>query len=505
MSIVDFNYLKVTTMTVIVKLKGKTLIENIFPLLDITRIELPTQIRSSKKFKLPYCGVPGAILSAKYRNITRGIIKSSSDKSFLNCITIDICTSKKNINCKLSGEMIQMTGPNSEGLARETAEHLIDHLINLQTELDYIGNIDQEDKMFSIEWLKENTIGKIHVIDSETQEIIEIDETDVLKDMGADIGMDTDTEISFTDLETIQDYYGKTYRILTSDGKIKEREEKETFDSWHEGDEFKVIEGKTYLYDADGNQYNIISPIGEIVPAIIKETFFINTTIVNKNTVYNFTGVDGKPIQIIRRKPIEAMIVNSITIPDTYPDKYPDGIDERVVNFYLKYAPDFVYHHVYCQFLESIVDITEIISPDLGIDSLNMAMINYSYSLGMSINRWELVNRIRGRNGFTARFDNSADHCVTISLPYENNNNSYEEQTTKTSRKKKEKCHTFMVYKSGIVTQSGPDIEAMREAYYLFMETIKDIKPFIMKKNTPFKLKYKPIPYKSKDMLIKCK
>ena len=49
------------------------------------------------------------------------------------------------------------------------------------------------------------------------------------------------------------------------------------------------------------------------------------------------------------------------------------------------------------------------------------------------------------------------------------------------SLRKKDKvpCHTFIVYKSGIVTQSGPGEELMEEVYYKFMGIIKDILPQI--------------------------
>ena len=195
MSIVDFDCLKVTTMTVIVKLKGNVIIENIFPLLNITRLDLPPTSRQTKKFKIPYCGIPGAILSAKFRNITRGIVKSNSKRSFLNSITIDICTSKKNINAKLSGEIIHMCGPDSEELAIETANHIIDHLLKLQEELNYIHQTDDtfndesdnrsdespntnERLDRTLNWIKENTIGKDYIVDAETQEIIELSEGD---------------------------------------------------------------------------------------------------------------------------------------------------------------------------------------------------------------------------------------------------------------------------------------------------------------------------------------
>ena len=101
MSIIDFDCLKVTTMTVIVRMEGNVIIEKVFPLLNITRLDLPAPLRAIKKFKIPYCKVPGAILSAKYQNVTRGIVKSKDKKSFLNSITIDLCTSEKNINYQI--------------------------------------------------------------------------------------------------------------------------------------------------------------------------------------------------------------------------------------------------------------------------------------------------------------------------------------------------------------------------------------------------------------------
>ena len=91
---------------------------------------------------------------------------------------------------------------------------------------------------------------------------------------------------------------------------------------------------------------------------------------------------------------------------------------------------------------------------------------------------------MKGKNGFHSRYNNAADHCVTISLPYDS--------PKRKGKKNKPKCHTFMVYKSGIVTQSGPSIDTMRDAYYLFMETIMEIRDHIIRNDKFFKLKYKP-------------
>ncbi len=456
MSIVDFDCLKVTTMTVIVKMIGRVNIEQVFPLLDITRLNLPPTSRPTKKFKIPYCGIPGAILSAKFQNITRGIVKSKSKRSFLNSITIDICTSKKNINAKLSGEIIQMCGPDSEELARETAQHIIDHLLNLQKELDHI-NQDTGKKNTSIEWLIENSVGQDYIIDEETQEIINLKPGETINNDNIVIG---------------------------TDGNPRLKEKEINFEQWHEGD---IVTENNIVCNKNLEPYIILTKNGP-QRALLNTNFFILVeTDATGNRMYLFLGADNNPIKIITKSMIRAFRVKSIIIPKEYPSSYPEGIDSRIVNFYIKYAPDFAYHHVYTQFLNSVRNIERVASNDLAIDNVNMAMVNYSYSLGMSVDRWELANHINDRNGFKARYCNSTDHSVTISLPYELTDEDGGRRKNKPTR------HTFTVHKSGIVTQSGPNIDLMRSAYYRFMTTIMQIRNFIIQENKPFNLKYRTV------------
>jgi len=50
-----------------------------------------------------------------------------------------------------------------------------------------------------------------------------------------------------------------------------------------------------------------------------------------------------------------------------------------------------------------------------------------------------------------------------------------------------------MIYRSGIVTQSGPSPELMRDSYYDFMRFINEIRDKIaIKDGKPVSLKYKP-------------
>ena len=136
-----------------------------------------------------------------------------------------------------------------------------------------------------------------------------------------------------------------------------------------------------------------------------------------------------------------------------------------------------------------IKSIDYIINEDLVVETINKAMVNYNYDLGFSIDRFELANRINGRNGFYARYKNNIEHTVTVELPY--NDDIKEKMGMR--KKSKKACHTWLIYRSGCVTQTGPNEELMEEAYNLFNKTINEIKDYIIKPRTKkFKIKYVP-------------
>jgi hypothetical protein len=99
-------------------------------------------------------------------------------------------------------------------------------------------------------------------------------------------------------------------------------------------------------------------------------------------------------------------------------------------------------------------------------------MVNFNYSLGSGINRFQLKQYVNGTEGFYAHFDNSTEHYVTIELPYE----SIKEK----KRQNKIPCHSFLVYKSGLVTQSGPDEGLMKQALTKFIHLFEKIKPYVI-------------------------
>jgi hypothetical protein len=152
----------------------------------------------------------------------------------------------------------------------------------------------------------------------------------------------------------------------------------------------------------------------------------------------------------------------------------PETIDQHIANFLLSMTDDFIYHSDMCRKIDYILTINAIIDIPLELKRVDEAMVNYNYSLGFEVDRSLLNQFIHGLNGFISRYNNALATSVTIELPYEPPPGSAIKR-----RKNKIPHSTFLCYKSGSITQSGPGGEIMRDAYYLFMNTIMKLKPFI--------------------------
>jgi hypothetical protein len=95
-------------------------------------------------------------------------------------------------------------------------------------------------------------------------------------------------------------------------------------------------------------------------------------------------------------------------------------------------------------------------------------MINYNYRLGYMIDRLALKHVFDQQEGWTARYDPRLDPNVSIQIPYE-----VPENQRKMRKKGRVHCHTFMVNKSGVITQSGPTETLIEDAYLKFMHIIE--------------------------------
>ena len=149
----------------------------------------------------------------------------------------------------------------------------------------------------------------------------------------------------------------------------------------------------------------------------------------------------------------------------------PNDLDTDLFQFLKQQCEEISNYSNFIDILTWINTIDKICDDDLHIVDMNKEMINYNYGLGFTIDRVKLRDLFSLRDGFFARYDNTAEHIVTVEVPYENER----------KKKKKDKIPkiTFLIYTSGLVTQSGASEDIMEEVYYKFMNIISDIKPYI--------------------------
>lgn len=166
-------------------------------------------------------------------------------------------------------------------------------------------------------------------------------------------------------------------------------------------------------------------------------------------------------------------------IEKTVPDYFikPVALNTPLMNFLWSLTNDQLYYQDYTAILDNLIYLKPVYNEDLGLKSVNEVMVNYNYNLGFKVNRDQLHQLIDNRNGFYSHYDNALNNSVTVELPYDDSVLVYKAK----KKKKKIAHHTFLIYSSGAVTQSGPCLgHIMKEAYELFIQTIDEIKPLIM-------------------------
>jgi hypothetical protein len=196
------------------------------------------------------------------------------------------------------------------------------------------------------------------------------------------------------------------------------------------------------------------------------------------NIVNNLSTWTG---QEIKKHTIETIVNKDGTIYihkdiDDYKIQPYDNLNlNNDLSHYIKsLTTDLTYHSDYMNKMRNLLCFKEVYQHDtMDISLINEVMVNYNYNLGFQVNRDMLNCLIDGKNGFISHYDNALVNNVTIELPYE-------EKYHYNKKKNKIPHHTFLVYCSGAVTQSGPNSYLMRIVFNLFMNTIHEIKDQIM-------------------------
>ena len=157
------NNAKASTMTMTCELSASVNIELVFNLVSILHPRNPDETRfihpKNVRSKIPFFGIENAIVSAKYKGVSKGI-RSGQNHMMNNVVSLDLSCMNKNINLKLAKTKIQLTGATSAEMGEHAFNVICQHINMIQSNLNYIRNIDEELRKVTEEWVLDEVKAK---------------------------------------------------------------------------------------------------------------------------------------------------------------------------------------------------------------------------------------------------------------------------------------------------------------------------------------------------------
>jgi hypothetical protein len=401
-----FSDLDITTMTCGISFTdGELNLETIIWLLPITRV--PPIVNKKRKIKIPFItGKPGAIITARYKDITRGLKRSSNETSFSHAVTIDMCGSTKSMCVKLSPGTTHICGATSKDNAEEVVHLLINKLKIAQRILELIR--DYPNIMTLVVKYVEHITRSNKLVTAEEKETIK-----------------TSNPMNISIVKPV-------IRTLINRIQTPAKEEFYKFicdELKHTSNDVKTTDVKTTDVKT---------------PSVTK--LFINS--ITKQAILK---VDKEPEAIKSLLNLQGANSNNELLNELY----------IAMSFIHSYHEEFDYHHQLHQKLKWLLRVpsffkdhpSEImcVSPKIQISQFKTYMVNYNFSLSFPVNRYELAKCLHGNGGFFARYDNAADHQVTVTLPLDSKNSEEKMRKKNTVDKM-----TWLIHRSGKVTMSTP-------------------------------------------------
>lgn len=242
------------------------------------------------------------------------------------------------------------------------------------------------------------------------------------------------------------------------------------------------IEAGTFLVEHLNNVQKIIKTLNDSSEHdIIGWVKKITKGESNQKTTYDNIIRNNCSLQIVKQE-------NDHNIRDITSTTIPSEYDKDVVHFLLSFINEYSSYNELCQKMDRLTAITSLFKTKdvISFTSNTSVMVNYNYALGFKVDRFKLHELINAHNkyGFMSRYNNSITNPVTIELPYVPH-----PDFPKKRRNNKIPHHSFSIYRSGSVTQSGPNIEMMRSVYYTFRQTIESLRPHIEYKQSDLEMK----------------
>lgn len=188
----------------------------------------------------------------------------------------------------------------------------------------------------------------------------------------------------------------------------------------------------------------------------------------------------GDSLEVYASEPIEAPngkgkcfaygeMINDYKIQ--YPSDIPKEYCDHVRQF-IDRTTDLSYHYQLVKRANLFSTISDIVTPDFGLNRTTYSMINHNYYLGFVPNRYKLIEKLN-ELGYDSNFANMAKSLVVVKILSKEPN----DVDMITRKKALTKCvQTFTFYPKGSLLQSGCDEDTMRSCYCQLMLDLVKIK-----------------------------
>jgi len=172
----------------------------------------------------------------------------------------------------------------------------------------------------------------------------------------------------------------------------------------------------------------------------------------------------------------------SISHPDNFKTESTLSLDAiRIVNFFTRNIWEHSNSSFFIEELEWLINQGCCFLGNICPMRFGYIMVNKNYNLGFLIDRHALAKYLFNYKNFVTYYDPAANIYVKVNIPFYITEGSNIHRKTKKKPKKdengniipEEHYHRFMVYKTGSVTQTGPNLELTEIAYKEFRDAIE--------------------------------
>ncbi len=443
-------------------------ITQLFLLLNVDRIKNPKIIKKNRyQKKVLWPGIENLIYSANYKGIVKGIITNYNKKFLKNGICLYITSKKKNVHIKILKSSLGISGADDEETVHEVTEYIKDRILKIENILKLIKS---DINKTTLDWVLKKTKGpSIRVISgTQLQKVHSYEKIIKIETSGKYVVTslnDSHIVIKIVTIENLDQLNVYWSELLKHNSQIfldykKEFNPRKFSDSINISDQ-EIEEFLKLFIDRVQNfeSLNFVSGTLETAP---------NGNIKIVNTPGEYIIDNGFLCS--------TNMVDSVIVPSEYiNNNYPAHTNKVIARFLISKIFDYPIHEPYSYILNCIYNVDSIVRGDMMYNNVKVSMIFTNFNLGFNVNLEQLYIHGDGENFIIIQDDDNTGF-VKIQSPYIIPEELKDQIKTNSRRPN---VHTFLIYKNGRITQSGPHQTLNRSIHCKFVKYIYSIRDII--------------------------